>query len=63
MLANPILCEGVLVVRTYGKFSNLCVVHSKDLGFFARTEMAAGDEVDEEEDYAGAAEGVDKAGD
>lgn len=61
MSANPMLYEGVLGVGTYGKLSNLCVIHSEDLGFLARAEMAAGDEVDEEENYAGAAEGVDEA--
>lgn len=39
-------CEGKRLSReTYGEFSDLGIVHSENLGFFAGTETAPGNEV------------------
>ena len=46
---------------TYGKFSNLSVVHSEDFSFFAGAEVKAGDEVDAEENDARSAKGISEA--
>ena len=41
-----------------GKFTDLSIVHTKDLSFFTRTKSEAWDEIHEEEDDTGTAERV-----
>lgn len=50
---NIVVCE----------LADLSIVHAEDFSFFAGAETQAGDEVHDEEDDAGAAEGVGEARD
>lgn len=46
-----------------GELANLGIIHAKNFSFFGGAQAQAGDEVHDEEDEAGAAEGVGEAGD
>lgn len=46
-----------------GEFTNLRIIHPKNLSFFACTKAEAGNEVQQEKDDAGATERVSETGD